>query len=98
MNIITFTFKTEAPYSDDELDALNSELAATVKEIDDDAVGASFDTNIADESASDAEDEVIRVKAAELLAKGGIRVSVAFDDDEGTQLWSSDLKTLSTEF
>lgn len=50
MNIVTFTFKTEAPWTANELDDLNSQLAEVVQGMDDDAVADSCSATVEPET------------------------------------------------
>jgi hypothetical protein len=89
-NIITFTFKSDAPWSENELDTLNSELAAVAKDMDDDHVEASFNTTCVDESDNEAETKRIREAAIELASSGTLVVNVSLVDEEADdELFSS---------
>jgi hypothetical protein len=88
-NIITFSFKSDAPWSENELDNLNSALAEVVQDMDDDHVEGSFNTNIADEAESKSQitDEQKQEIIEELLGKATISgtVTVSIDGENALQ-------------
>lgn len=88
-NIITFTFKTEAPYTEDELDTLGEELTETVKRIDDDVNPNSFDTNLIDEDDVSDDSEKIRTEAIELIRNGTLSMKVVVTDDNDEMLFDT---------
>lgn len=81
-NIITFTFKTEAPYTEDELDSLHGELAEVAKGIDDDIIESSFDTNLIDESHVPDDSEKIEAAAVGMLTNN-LQVKMSIDFAKG---------------
>ena len=82
-NIIRFEFKTDAPWSEDELDGLNSELAEVVERIDDDHIPGSFDVHVIEEGATTQDN--IREAAEELLKKAAFNVTVNVTDADGEE-------------
>lgn len=94
-NVITFTFKSDAPWSESELDTLNSELAAVVKEMDDDHVAGSFNVTAVDENDHADTNAKIRDAAIDLIKNGNITVEIGLNDEDDEEILSTGVHSLS---
>ena len=89
-NEITFKFKSDAPWSEAELDDLFHEFLAVVKPMDDDFVDDSATINLVDEGGAGDNSKEIRDAAIELIANGKLVVSIDFRDSDGNELYQND--------
>jgi hypothetical protein len=88
-NVITFKFKSDAPWSEQELIDLADTFESEVTEIDDDHVPGSFKISVQDESDHADENAKVRESAIELIKKGRIVVGVALVDEDDEDIVSS---------
>lgn len=83
MNLITITYKSEAPYSTEEIDSLNAEMRAIVSDYDGDADVESVAVKV--ETEKEVEDRRYN-DAMEYISDGKAIISVQINDSHGRSI------------
>jgi hypothetical protein len=94
-NVITFKFKSDAPWSEQELIDLADTFESEVTEIDDDHVPGSFKISVQDESDHADENAKVRESAIELIKKGSLTVEIALSDEDDEEIVSTGVVPLA---
>lgn len=89
-NEIIFKFKSNAPWSESELNGLFEDFMESAK-IDDDFIEGSESISIVSDDADQAEAEKAKIQAAavELIANGALSISIDFKDENNNELYSN---------
>jgi hypothetical protein len=103
-NKLKFEIETEAPYTEEEMDALTNSFLDFISDVDLDADVNSVNVSIADvdEIQSNSEsteptEEQVREAAVGLISNGTLEVSVRIRDLEGTLIHKESLSTDNVE-